>query len=115
MRTRLLLPLLILALAWGQELIDQLLFAGQWNLPMGPDQPWWGVITAPFSHAGFGHLISNSLVFLPMSWLVLSRGMRDYLSVWLSVLLINIPVPCSGPPAAMDFRAWCTDCWDTCC
>ena len=39
MRTRLLLPLLILALAWGQELIDQLLFEGQWNLPMGPDQP----------------------------------------------------------------------------
>ena len=92
MRARLLLPLLILALAWGQELIDQLLFAGQWNLPMGPDQPWWGVITAPFSHAGFGHLISNSLAFLPLSWLVLSRGMRDYLSVWLSVLLINIPV-----------------------
>ena len=90
MRTRLLLPLLILALAWGQELIDQLLFAGQWNLPMGPDQPWWGVITAPFSHAGFGHLISNSLAFLPLSWLVLSRGMRDYLSVWLSVLLLSL-------------------------
>ena len=97
MRTRLLLPLLILALAWGQELIDQLLFAGQWNLPMGPDQPWWGVITAPFSHAGFGHLISNSLAFLPLSWLVLSRGMRDYLSVWLSVLLINIPVALFWP------------------
>ena len=55
MRGRLLLPLLILAVAWGQELIDQLIFAGQWNLPMGPDQPWWGVLTAPFSHAGFGH------------------------------------------------------------
>ena len=56
MRSRLMLPLLILALAWGLELIDQLIFAGQWNLPMGPDQPWWGVLTAPFSHAGFGHL-----------------------------------------------------------
>ena len=97
MRARLLLPLLILALAWGQELIDQLIFAGQWNLPMGPDQPWWGVITAPFSHAGFGHLMSNSLAFLPLSWLVLSRGMRDYLSVWLSVLLINIPVALFWP------------------
>ena len=97
MRTRLLLPLLILALAWGQELIDQLIFAGQLNLPMGLDQPWWGVITAPFSHAGFGHLISNSLAFLPLSWLVLSRGMRDYLSVWLSVLLINIPVALFWP------------------
>ena len=56
-----------------------------------------GVITAPFSHAGFGHLISNSLAFLPLSWLVLSRGMRDYLSVWLSVLLINIPVALFWP------------------
>ena len=97
MRARLLLPLLILALAWTQELIDQLLFAGQWNLPMGLDQPWWGAVTAPFSHAGFGHLISNSLAFLPLSWLVLSRGMRDYLSVWLSVLLINIPVALFWP------------------
>ena len=92
MRTRLLLPLLILALAWGKQLIDQLLFAGQWHLQRGPDQPWWGVITAPFSHAGIRHLISNSLAFLPLRWLVLSRGMLDYMSVWLSVLLINIPV-----------------------
>ena len=97
MRTRLLLPLLILASAWGQELIDQLLFAGQWNLPMGRDQQWWGVITAPFSHADFGHLISNSLAFLPLSWLVLSRGMRGYLSVWLSGLLMNIPVDLFWP------------------
>ena len=29
MRGRLLLPVLILAVAWGQELIDQLIFAGQ--------------------------------------------------------------------------------------
>ena len=42
MRTRLLLPLLILSLAWGQEGFDQLLFAGQWNLPMGPGQPMVG-------------------------------------------------------------------------
>ena len=97
MRSRLLLPLLILGVAWAQELIDQLIFAGQLNLPMGPDQPWWGVVTAPFSHAGFGHLISNSLAFLPLSWLVLSRGMRDYLSVWLCVLVINIPVALFWP------------------
>ena len=28
------LPLLILALPWGQELIDQLFFGGRFNLPM---------------------------------------------------------------------------------
>ena len=36
LRAWLLLPPLILAVAWGQELIDQLLFAGRWNLPLLP-------------------------------------------------------------------------------
>lgn len=31
-----LIPVLLLLLAWGQELVDQLFFAGQWNLPMLP-------------------------------------------------------------------------------
>ena len=62
-------PVLLLGMAWCQELVDQLLFGGQWNLPMGPGLPIWGVITAPFSHSGFAHLISNSVVFLPLSWL----------------------------------------------
>ncbi len=88
----LVLPLLPLGLAWLQEVLDQLLFGGRWNLPMLPGGPWWGVLTAPFSHSGFGHLMANTLVFLPLSWLVLLRGRRDYLAVWLGVLLCAIPV-----------------------
>ena len=98
---RWLIPLLLLGLAWGQELIDQLFWGGQWNLPMGPGLPLWRILTAPFSHAGFGHLISNTLVFLPLSWLVLTRGSRDYIAVWIGVLLVAIPIamlwPASGP------------------
>ena len=94
---RWLIPLLLLGLAWGQELIDQLLLAGQWNLPMGPGLPLWRVLTAPFSHAGFGHLISNTLVFLPLSWLVLTRGTRDYLAVWIGVLIVEIPIAMLWP------------------
>lgn len=90
--TNLLIPPLILAVAWGQELIDQLLFGGRWNLPMTPGGPFIGVFTAPFSHAGFGHLLGNSLVFLPLSWLVLAKSRRDYLAVWLGVWLTAIPV-----------------------
>lgn len=82
---KLLIPLLILAVAWAQELLDQLVFAGRWNLPMVHGGPIWGVFTAPFSHASFGHLISNSLWFLPLSWLVLAKGGRDYLAVWVGV------------------------------
>jgi len=92
MKGRLLLPPLILAVAWGQELIDQLLFGGRWNLPMLPGGPWLGVLTAPFSHGDLQHLLANSLLFLPLSWLVLLRGRRDYLAVWCGVYAAAIPV-----------------------
>ena len=90
--SNLLIPPLILAIAWGQELIDQLLFGGRWNLPMTPGGPFLGVLTAPFSHSGFAHLLANSLVFLPLSWLVLAKSRRDYLAVWLGVYATAIPV-----------------------
>jgi membrane associated rhomboid family serine protease len=88
----LVIPLALLAVAWGQELVDQLVFGGRWNLPMLPGGSVLGVLTAPFSHGGFNHLIGNSMVFLPLSWLVLLRGRLDYLAVWLGVLLAAIPV-----------------------
>ncbi|MBD2549454.1 rhomboid family intramembrane serine protease [Microcystis elabens FACHB-917] len=86
------LPLLILAVPWVQEIIDQVFFGGRWNLPMVPGGPFLGVLTAPFSHGGFGHLISNSLWFLPLSWLVLAKSRGDYLAVWLGVYATAIPV-----------------------
>ncbi len=88
----LMIPLALLAVAWGQELVDRLVFGGRWNLPMLPGGSFVGVLTAPFSHSGFNHLIGNSLVFLPLSWLVLLRGRRDYLAVWIGVLVAAIPV-----------------------
>jgi len=87
-----LLPLLTLLIAWMQELVDQFIFRGQWNLAMIPGGSFLGVLTAPFSHSGFAHLLANSLTFLPLSWLVLLRGRRDYLAVWLGVYCCAIPV-----------------------
>ena len=86
------LPLLILAIPWTQELIDQIFFGGTWNLPMVRGGSFLGVLTAPFSHGGFGHLLSNTLWFLPLSWLVLTKSHRDYLAVWIGVYLTAIPV-----------------------
>ena len=100
MAARWLIPLLLLGLAWAQELIDQLFFQGRWNLPMGPGLPLWGVLTAPFSHAGFSHLISNSLVFVPLSWLVRTRGVRDYIAIWLGVWLTALPIALFWPSAS---------------
>jgi len=96
----LLLPPLILLIPWGQELIDQLLFGGRWNLPMIPGGSFIGVLTAPFSHSGFGHLLGNSLLFVPLSWLVLIQGRRHYLAVWLGVYATAIPVWLVWPTAS---------------
>jgi len=98
--TTALLPLAIVAIPWGQELIDQLLFGGNWNLPMVQGGSFLGVLTAPFSHSGFGHLISNTLWFLPLSWLVLAKGWRDYLAVWLGVYVAAVPVWLFWPVAS---------------
>ena len=92
LRTNLLIPPLILLIPWSQELIDQLVFGGAWNLPMTPRGPVLGVLTAPFSHGGFGHLLANSLMFAPLSWLVLTKSRRDYVAVWLGVLISALPV-----------------------
>jgi membrane associated rhomboid family serine protease len=96
----LLIPPLILLIPWCQELIDQLVFGGNWNLPMTPRGPLLGVFTAPFSHSGFGHLLANSLMFLPLSWLVLAKSRRDYLAVWLGVILTSIPIWWFWPTAS---------------
>ncbi len=100
LQRRVLVPLAILAVAWAQELVDQLVFGGRWNLPLVPQGPWWGLLTAPFSHSGFGHLISNSLWFLPLSWLVLLHGSRAYWAVWIGVLLLEVPVWLLWPSAS---------------
>ncbi|MFO7629456.1 MAG: rhomboid family intramembrane serine protease [Prochlorococcaceae cyanobacterium] len=94
------LPLLILAIPWAQELLDQALFGGRWNLPMVRGGPIWGVLTAPFSHGDLGHLLSNSLWFLPLSWLVLAKSRRDYLAVWIGVYALAIPVWLFWPGAS---------------
>ena len=82
------LPIFLIGIAWLQEVIDQFLLAGSWNLPIGGNYPWWGIITWPFSHSGFNHLSSNTILFLPLSWLVLSKKILDYVFVWISVLCI---------------------------
>jgi membrane associated rhomboid family serine protease len=86
------IPPALVAIPWVQELIDQLFFAGRWNLAMLPGGSLSGVFTAPFSHAGFGHLVANTVWFLPLSWLVLLKSRRDYLAVWLGVYATALPV-----------------------
>jgi len=47
----LLIPSLVLLIPWLQELVDQLIFVANWNLPITPRGSFLGVLTAPFSHS----------------------------------------------------------------
>ena len=80
------LPLQILAIPWTQEIIDQIFFQGQWNLPVHPRSldgaP--GIVLSAFSHADFAHLIGNSIAFAVFSWLILAKNKQDY---WITVLI----------------------------
>lgn len=75
-----LLPLQILAIPWAQEIIDQVMLGGRWNLPVHP-RSWDGlpgIVLSAFSHADFAHLIGNSIAFTLFSWLILAKSKRDY-------------------------------------
>ncbi|MGF1570512.1 MAG: rhomboid family intramembrane serine protease [Nodosilinea sp.] len=86
LRANFFLPLALLAIPWTQEIIDQLFFGGQWNLPVHPRSldglP--GILLSAFSHGGFAHLIANSLGFIIFSWLILAKSRRDY---WITLLI----------------------------
>jgi membrane associated rhomboid family serine protease len=86
LKSNFVIPIEILAIAWIQEIIDQVLFNGQFNLPIHPRSldgiP--GIFLSAFSHANFVHLISNSIAFLIFSWLILAKSRRDY---WITFLI----------------------------
>lgn len=47
-----------------------------------------GVAWAPLLHFGWGHLISNSVPFLVLGWLVLAGGIRQFVGVTAVVWLV---------------------------
>lgn len=79
-------PLVILAIPWTQEIIDQIFFHGHWNFILYPRSlagiP--GIFLSAFSHSGFPHLIANSIGFAIFSWLILLKSRRDY---WMTFLI----------------------------
>ncbi len=64
-------------------------FERHFQLTVYPGGPWWRVITAPFSHSDWQHLIDNSLAFIPLSYLVLANALKHYIAVWMCVILSN--------------------------
>jgi membrane associated rhomboid family serine protease len=83
---------LCVALAWGVELVDQVVFRG--SLDRYGIQPrtvtgLWGILAAPVLHAGWLHVAANTLPFVVLGWLVMLRRTSDFLVVTVLAVVIG--------------------------
>jgi membrane associated rhomboid family serine protease len=86
-----LIMLLMLAGMWLLELLDQL--SGnqldQLGIHAREIDGMPEILTAPFLHAGWDHLISNSLPFVVLGFLVLLSGLARWLVASLIIIVIS--------------------------
>jgi membrane associated rhomboid family serine protease len=69
---------------WAVMIVNTLLFRGQLNnFGIAPHNivGLRGILFAPFLHANFGHLISNTMPFMVLGWLVMLAETTDILVV----------------------------------
>ncbi|MEM6448861.1 MAG: rhomboid family intramembrane serine protease [Cyanobacteria bacterium P01_D01_bin.105] len=75
----------LVALLWGIEIVDWLIFRGnldQWfGIRPRTVSGLWGIAFAPFLHGNFGHLLSNTVPLVALSWLIMLRRTEDWLVV----------------------------------
>ena len=76
---------------WAEEVAD---LVGQFHLDRYGIEPrdldgLIGIVTAPFLHAGFGHLISNTLPFLVLGFLVALGGALRLIVVTVIVAVVG--------------------------
>ena len=83
--------LLLVAVMWAAEIVDS--FADgrldQYGIEPRDDDGLVGVVAAPFLHAGFGHLISNTVPLVFMGFAIALAGARRVLVVTAIVALIS--------------------------
>ncbi|MDP9093893.1 MAG: rhomboid family intramembrane serine protease [Actinomycetota bacterium] len=49
----------------------------------------WGVLTQPFLHTSYGHLLSNTAPLAAIGWVLLLSGVRTWLTVTAVVLIVG--------------------------
>jgi len=84
--------LLFAAVLWVLETVDQLLLDGgldAYGVRPRSVAGLKGLILAPFLHAGFTHLASNSIPLIVLGWFVTLRGRRRFLLVSLGVTILG--------------------------
>lgn len=89
--TQLSILLTLLGTMWAAALINGLFFQGQMvNWGIHPRGSLLGIVFYPFLHGGLAHLVSNTVPFFILGWLVMLRRFSDFFPVTAIVWL------CSG-------------------
>ena len=76
---------------WAVEVVDVIVGyqLDQYGIEAREPEGLDGIVTAPFLHVGFGHLISNTIPFVIMGVLIAFEGARRLLAVFAIVALVS--------------------------
>jgi membrane associated rhomboid family serine protease len=90
-KLRLGIPLGLVLVMWMVEGVNLIAQGALLSFGIHPRTPdgLWGIIAAPFLHAGIAHLLANTVPFLVLGWLVALRGLRELGLVTLLVMLVG--------------------------
>ncbi len=82
---------MLVAVMWIVELVDLLPGTNfdRWGIRPRSAAGLVGIVTAPFLHAGFGHLIGNTIPFLVLGGLIASSGIGRYAQVTVIVAVVS--------------------------
>lgn len=81
-----------IALLWTLELVDWIFLRGaldQFGVRPRTVAGLWGILFGPLLHAGFGHLLANTVPFLVLGWFVMLRKQRDFFTVTLITAAVS--------------------------
>jgi membrane associated rhomboid family serine protease len=82
----------IVGILWLVEITDQLFFGGSLDRFGIRPRTWRGlgqILIAPWLHVGFRHLAANTVPLVVLGWLVMLRGVRDFVIVTLVSALVS--------------------------
>ncbi|MEO1621579.1 MAG: rhomboid family intramembrane serine protease, partial [Cyanobacteria bacterium J06632_3] len=82
----------VVCVLWAIEIVDAVVFAGgldQFGIHPRSISGLWGILFAPFLHGDFAHLLSNTIPFITLSWLIMLRATEDWLAVSLIAALVG--------------------------
>ena len=82
----------LIATVWVQEAVDLLAFGGALDAyGISPREPGtlWHVLTAPFLHDGFDHLMANTVPLAVLAFMSAVRGVGRFLAMTLVVAVVG--------------------------